>query len=88
MIKAVILLLILPFICSFTQSLDSISTEVKLYPDTTFIHADSLLLNDSLLTKVTRDSIVPIYSQALTENSFIIRMMNYRTTIINTPAII
>ena len=73
MIKAVILLLILPFISSFAQSLDSVNTEVKIYPDTTFIQPDSLLLKDSLLTKVTRDSIVPIYSRALTEKSFVLR---------------
>jgi hypothetical protein len=73
MIRTLILLLILPFISSFAQSLDSVSTQIKLYPDTTFIQPDSLLLNDSLLTKVTRDSIVPIYSRALTENSFVIR---------------
>ena len=73
MIKAVILLLIFPFMSVFAQSLDSVNTEIKLYPDTTFIQPDSLLLNDSLLTKVPRDSIVPIYSQALTEKSVVLR---------------
>jgi hypothetical protein len=73
MIKAVILLLIFPFVSSFAQSLDSVNTGIKLYPDTTFIQPDSLLLNDSLLTKVPQDSIVPIYSRALTEKSFVLR---------------
>jgi len=73
MIRILILLLMLPFISSIAQSLDSVNTAVKIYPDTAFIQPDSLLLKDSLLTKVTRDSINPIYSRALTENSFIIR---------------
>ena len=73
MIRTLILLLIFSFASTIAQSLDSISTDVKIFPDTTFIQPDSLLLMDSLLTKVKPDSIVPIYSQAFTEKSFVLK---------------
>lgn len=73
MIRTIILLLIIPFISSVSQGLDSINTKVKIFPDTTFIQPDSLLSMDSLLTKAKPDSIVPIYSRGLTEKSFILK---------------
>ena len=73
MIRTLILLLIFSFASTIAQSLDSMSTDVKIFPDTTFIQPGSLLLMDSLLTTVKPDSIVPIYSQAFTEKSFVLK---------------
>ncbi len=67
---------VLIFIYSGTvsaQVLDSISTELKIYPDTISIKPDSLFSNDSLLTIIQPDSIAPVYANAFTEKSFIIK---------------
>ena len=73
MLKMLILLFILSFSSAFAQSLDSINTGIKLFPDTAFVQPDSLLLNDSLLITVKRDSLVPLYSSALTEKSYLLK---------------
>ena len=71
MIKAILIGLIFFSAACIAQSLDSISTEVKLYPDTTFIQPGSLSFKDSLLTTIKNDSIVPLYSSTFTKTSFI-----------------
>lgn len=54
------------------QSIDSTNNEVSLFPDSNFVKTDSLKLSDSLLTKIKPDSIAPIYSTVLANNSFVI----------------
>lgn len=54
------------------QITDSLKTEVKILSDSTSSFKDSLAVNDSLIIPVKRDSIAPIYSKVLSENSYTI----------------
>ncbi|MBP9580730.1 MAG: TonB-dependent receptor plug domain-containing protein [Ignavibacterium sp.] len=55
------------------QVQDSSSQEIKIYSDSLAYKPDSLFASDSLSTILQRDSIAPIYANALTEKSFIIK---------------
>lgn len=54
------------------QSIDSIKVRSDEFTDSSFAITDSLLLNDSLLTRIKPDSIAPIYSTILTDKSFVL----------------
>ena len=54
------------------QSIDSTNYKVNIFPDSNFVKTDSLKLSDSLLTRMRPDSIAPIYSTVLFNNSFVI----------------
>ncbi|MBE0539305.1 MAG: TonB-dependent receptor plug domain-containing protein [Ignavibacterium sp.] len=72
MIRNILILLILYPVITLGQIQDSVTSEIKIYPDTISIRTDSLLTNDSLFTIVKRDSLVPLYYSPLTEKSFIV----------------
>ncbi|HCY76586.1 MAG TPA: hypothetical protein DHV28_11760 [Ignavibacteriales bacterium] len=72
MIRNILILLILYPVITLGQIQDSVTSEIKIYPDTISVRTDSLLTNDSLFTKVKRDSLVPLYYSPLTEKSFIV----------------
>ena len=73
MIKNLIIFLLSALNIIFAQTQDSINIQIKTYPDTISTKPDSLFLNDSLVTIIKPDSIVPIYSHVLSEKSFIIK---------------
>lgn len=72
MIKTITILFFTIQIFVSAQITDSLKTDVKILTDSTFLFQDSLVVNDSLLIPVKRDSIAPIYSSALSDKSFII----------------
>ncbi len=68
-----ILLLIFIFVGFLNaQTIDSTSIKANIFPDSGVAKTDSLLLNDSLLVQIKPDSIAPIYSNILTDKSYII----------------
>lgn len=73
MIRYLVLIFLILLSFPFAQIKDSININNLLSPDSLSIVTDSLLNSDISLTKVKRDSIVPIYASAMTEKSFICR---------------
>ncbi len=71
MIRYLVLIFLISLSFPFAQIKDSIAVNNLLQPDSLSIVTNSPLNNDTSLTKVKRDSIVPIYSSALTEKSSI-----------------
>nr|MCU0344449.1 TonB-dependent receptor plug domain-containing protein [Ignavibacterium sp.] len=72
MFRKILALLTIYSLAAAAQVQDSVTAEVKIFPDTLTVQPDSLFIGDSLLTKVIRDSIVPIYSSPLDNQSFIL----------------
>jgi len=72
MFRKILALLTIYSIAATAQVQDSVTAEVKIFADTLTVKPDSLFIGDSLLTKVMRDSIVPIYSSPLENQSFIL----------------
>ena len=73
MFRIILFFLIITSVVVTAQVQDSSSQEIKIYSDSLAFKPDSLFVSDSLYTILQRDSIAPIYANALTEKSFIIK---------------
>ena len=71
MLRIILALISITSAIALGQIQDSVTAELKIYPDTLSIKPDSIITSDSLLIVTKRDSIVPLYSSPLTETSFI-----------------
>jgi hypothetical protein len=72
MYKYFFLILVLLSFGSIAQVIDSTNNQLITISDSTFALQDTVQVNDSLLTKVKRDSIAPLYASILSDKSFII----------------
>lgn len=57
----------------FAQIVDSTKTELNIPIDSISVQKDTLVISDSLQTKVKPDSLKPLYSSALTSKSFLLK---------------
>jgi len=71
MLRIILALISITSAIALGQIQDSVTAELKIYPDTLSIKPDSIITSDSLLIVTKRDSIAPLYSSPLTETSFI-----------------
>lgn len=85
MIRFTTIIFLISLSISSAQIIDSVATEIILYPDSVTIKKDSLSTVDSSFSIVKRDSLKPIQSFPLTEKSYLISRddllkMEYRYT--------
>ena len=72
MIRFTTIIFLISLSISSAQIIDSVATEIILYPDSVTIKKDSLSTVDSSFSIVKRDSLKPIQSFPLTEKSYLI----------------
>jgi hypothetical protein len=73
MIRFIIFTFLFLFSISLAQNIDSLKNKIIFHSDSIATKTDSMLIRDSSLTITKRDSLQPIYSSPLTEESLILK---------------